>query len=36
MTDEEKKVMITRRKRNNPKLEKVADDLIRMNKKDPD
>jgi len=36
MTEEEKKIMLVRRKRPNPKLEKVTDDLIRALKKDPD
>ena len=36
MTEEEKKIMMVRRKRANPKLEKVSDDLIRGLKKDPD
>lgn len=29
MTEEEKKIMMVRRKRTNPKLEKESDDLIR-------
>jgi hypothetical protein len=36
MTEEEKKIMMVRRKRPNPKLEKVSDDLIRALKKNPD
>ena len=36
MTEEEKKIMMVRRKRPNPKLEKISDDLIRMLKKNPD
>jgi hypothetical protein len=36
MTEEEKKIMLVRRKRHNPKLEKVTDDLIRAMKIDPE